>query len=180
MPTVRTLFGFVVVKQRECLPIPLRVISLTLGQIYHCRNVNEESLHYNDVIMSANASPITGVSIVCSTVGSDADQRKRQNSASLAFVQEIYRWPVHKRPVTRKMCPFDDVITGKHGHIHCINPRPTIMNTNTKLLKHNKVMCCITWLKYYTFGLNAQLITVMSHEHHGVSIHHGDLTACSK
>ena len=44
----------------------------------------------------------------------DADQRKHQSSASLAFVWGIHRWPVnfpHKGPVTRKMFPFDDVIT---------------------------------------------------------------------
>ena len=33
---------------------------------------------------------ITGVSIVCSTVRSGADQRKHQSSASLAFVREIH------------------------------------------------------------------------------------------
>ena len=63
--------------------------------------------------MSAMASQITGVSIVCSTAGSGADQRKHQNSASLAFVRGIHRWTVnspHKRPVTRKMLPFDDII----------------------------------------------------------------------
>ena len=57
------------------------------------------------------ASQITGVFIVCSTVGSD--QRKRQSSASLAFVRGIHRWSVnspYKRPVTRKMFPFDDII----------------------------------------------------------------------
>ena len=51
--------------------------------------------------------------LYCSTVGSGADQRKNQRSASLAFVRGIHRWPVnspHKRPVTRKMLPFDDVI----------------------------------------------------------------------
>ena len=49
---------------------------------------------------------------VCSTVYSGAYQRKHQSSASLAFVWGIHRWPVdapHKRPVTRKLCPFDDV-----------------------------------------------------------------------
>ena len=64
-------------------------------------------------MMGAMASQITGISIVCSTVCSDADQRKHQSSASLAFVRGIHRWPVnfpHKRPVTRKMFPFDDVI----------------------------------------------------------------------
>ena len=44
---------------------------------------------------------------------SDADQRKLQRPASLAFVRGIHRWPVnslHKGPVTRKMFPLDDVM----------------------------------------------------------------------
>ena len=64
-------------------------------------------------VMSTMAFEITSVFIVCSTVGSGADQRKHQSSASLPFVSGIHRWPVnspHKRPVTRKMFPFDDVI----------------------------------------------------------------------
>ena len=64
--------------------------------------------HYGDAIMGAISSQITSLTIVYSTVYSDADQRKHQSSASLAFV-----WPVnspHKWPVTRKMFPFDDVI----------------------------------------------------------------------
>ena len=67
--------------------------------------------YYNDVIMSTMVSQIT--KIVDSTVYSGVDQRKHQSSASLAFVQEIHRWPVnsqHKWPVTLKMFPFDDVI----------------------------------------------------------------------
>ena len=48
-------------------------------------------IHYNDVIMSALASQFTSGSIVCSTVGSGADQRKHQSSASLAFVRGIHR-----------------------------------------------------------------------------------------
>ena len=47
-----------------------------------------------DAIMSATASPITGVSIVCSTVCSGEDQRKYQSSTSLAFVRGNHRWPV--------------------------------------------------------------------------------------
>ena len=67
------------------------------------------SSHYTVVIMSANASQITGVSIVYSRVCSGADQRKHQSSASLAFVTGIHRWSVnspHKGPVTRTMFPF--------------------------------------------------------------------------
>ena len=69
--------------------------------------------HYDDVIMGAIASQITSLTIVYSIVYSDADQRKHQSSASLAFVRGIHRGPVnspHKWPVTRKMLPFDDVI----------------------------------------------------------------------
>ena len=68
--------------------------------------------HYNDVIMGAIASQITSLTIVYSTVYSDADQRKHQSSASLAFVRGIHRAvnSPHKWPVTRKMFPFDDVI----------------------------------------------------------------------
>ena len=69
--------------------------------------------HYSDVIMGMIASQITNLTTVYSTVCSDADQRKHQSSASLAFVRGIHRGPVnslHKWPVTRKMFPFDDVI----------------------------------------------------------------------
>ena len=75
--------------------------------------------HYNEVIMGAMASQITGLMIVYSTVYSGADQRKHRSSASLAFVRGIHRWPVnspHKEPVMRKMFPFDDVIM-KQLHI---------------------------------------------------------------
>ena len=72
-----------------------------------------EVIHYRDVMMSTMTFQITGISIVCSTVCSGADQRKHQSSASLAIVRGIHRWSVnspHKGPVTRKMFPFDDVI----------------------------------------------------------------------
>ena len=48
-------------------------------------------LHYDDVIMGSIASQITSLTIVYSIVYSDADQRKHQSSASLAFVRWIHR-----------------------------------------------------------------------------------------
>ena len=69
--------------------------------------------HNCGVIMGTMASQITRLSIVYSTVNSDADQIKNQSSASLALVRGIHRGPVnspHKGPATRKMFPFDDVI----------------------------------------------------------------------
>ena len=88
-------------------PVPL--------MIFQSNSTFDEKLqyHYNDVLMGAIASQITSLTIVYSTVYSDADQRKHQSSASLAFVRGIHRGPVnspHKWPVTRKMFPFDDVI----------------------------------------------------------------------
>ena len=71
---------------------------------------------FSDVMMSAMASQITCVWIVCPTVYSGADQRKHQSPASLAFVRGIYRWPVdssHRGPATRKIFPFDDVIMSR-------------------------------------------------------------------
>ena len=71
------------------------------------------NIRYSDVIMSAIVSQITGVSMVCSTVSSGADQRKHQTSASLVFVRRIERWPVnfpYKETVIRKKFIFDDVI----------------------------------------------------------------------
>ena len=94
-------------------------VSWSFGQFEWRHLINDgespiaEETHYSDVIMGATASQITSLTIVYSTVYSGADRRKHQSSASLAYVLEIYRWPVnslHRWPVTRKMFPFDDVI----------------------------------------------------------------------
>ena len=103
---------------KQCLlsDFPLRIISS-----------QEPTLHYNDAIMGAITSQITSLTIVYSSVYSDADQRKHQSSASLAFVREIHRGPVispDKWPVTRKMFPFDDVIMLSHGRFVTQLPFP--------------------------------------------------------
>ena len=88
---------------------------VSLASIYGLSYMGCELImrHHSDVVMSAMASQITGVSIVYSTVCSGADQRKQQSSASLDTVRGIPRWPVnspHKGSVTLKMFPFDDII----------------------------------------------------------------------
>ena len=82
--------------------------------------------HYNDVIMDTIASQITSLTIVFSTVYSDADQRKHQTSASLALVSGIHQGSVnspHKWPITRKMFPLDDVIMACHVFVDALNIR---------------------------------------------------------
>ena len=59
-------------------------------------------IHYGDVIMGAIASQITSLTIVYSTVYSDADQRKHQSFASLAFV-----WGIHRGPGTPSKCSIE-------------------------------------------------------------------------
>ena len=50
-----------------------------------------DKLHFIDVIMTTVVSQITSLAVVYSIVYSDADERKHQSSASLAFV-----WGVHR------------------------------------------------------------------------------------
>ena len=93
--------------------------------------------------MGTIASQITSLTIVYSTVYSDADQRKYQSSASLAFVWEIHRRPVnspHKWQVTREMFPFDDVIMDHPCHdltqahlLHLINHSTILHNFSEEI-----------------------------------------------
>ena len=94
------------------------------------------SSHHGDVIMSAMASQITSLTMVCSTVYSGANQRKHQSSASLAFVQGIHRdrWIPAQKASNAEMFPFDDVIM--------LNPIMTWINWvrfTTKLNLTNKI-----------------------------------------
>ena len=69
---------------------------------------------------------------------SDADQK---SSASLAYVREIHRWPVnspHKRPATRIMLPFDDVIIKAYGR-----KRPVSIHSKTYLLHYSWDILCM-------------------------------------
>ena len=103
-----------------------KFLSVSPGLIlYHYKDLNELSVcarHYIDVTMTTMASQITSLTIVYSIVYSGTDQRKHQSSASLAFVRGIHWGPVnspHKGPVTRKMFPFDDVITIPRTIVKC-------------------------------------------------------------
>ena len=74
-------------------------------------------------------------------VNSDADQRKHQSSAWLAFVRGIHRGPVnspHKWPATRKIFPFDDVIMYILNRLtHCGRLTPhSVMMSHTSLKSH--------------------------------------------
>ena len=93
---------------------------------------HQPATHYCDIIMSASASQITGVSIVYSTVCSGADKKKTQRHW---LCEVIHRWPVnspHKGPSTRKMFPFDAVI------MDTINNKPAFVSCNGLALSGGK------------------------------------------
>ena len=103
-PVTRETFSFDVIT----------LYMVTSPVLNNCPSDSKARKHYSDVIMGATVSQISSLTIVFSTVHSDADHRQHQSSASLAFVRGIHRGPVnfpHKWPVTRKVFPFDDVIT---------------------------------------------------------------------
>ena len=81
------------------------------------------SLWHSDIIMGTMTFQITSFTIVYSIVYSSVDQRKQKSCASLDFVRGIQRWPMnspHKRLVTRKMFPFDNVIMCYSLHIMAV------------------------------------------------------------
>ena len=117
--------------------------------------------HYNDAVMGAIASQITSLTIVYSTVYSDADQRKHQSSASLAFVRGIPRGPVnspHKWPATRNMFPFDDVImnTGFDNWISYVKTTASV-----------KQSICISWVGFSLQWRHNDHDRVSNHQPHG-------------
>ena len=82
-------------------------------------------IHYNDVTMGAIASQITSLTIVYWFVYSDADQRKHQSSASLAFV--------------RGNSPGTGEFRGRVNSLHKWSV------TRTMFSLHNVIMTCATW-----------------------------------
>ena len=113
--------------------------------------------HSNDVIMTLMASQITSICIVCSTVCSGTDQRKHQRSTSLAFVRGIHRWQVnspHKRPVTQKMFPFDDVIN-KSRHVEYI---PWNINTLLLWLFLSGYIIILSGLVWFIYPYSSELL----------------------
>ena len=102
--------------------------------------------HYNDVIMSAMASQITAVSDAGLTVDSVADHRKHQNSASMALCRRFTndQW-FPKRPVRRKIFPFDDVTMSSYlSHVMGM-----VLNTKVAIARffsqHEIVSCQVSY-----------------------------------
>ena len=80
-----------------------------MGQEFELLNWPAYGLFVVNRSMLGSEVQFSDISIVYLTFCSGADQRKRQSSASQAFVREIHWWPVnfsHKGPVTWKIFPI--------------------------------------------------------------------------
>ena len=77
--------------------------------------------HYTDVIITTLAPQITSLAVVYQSVYSDADQRKHQSSASLAFVWGIHRdrWIHRTKGQLRGKC-FHLTSSCSGRHLKCI------------------------------------------------------------
>ena len=75
-----------------------------------CTPLYRHEWFYSSLQWRHNDGVLNHPMMVYSTVYSDADQWKHQSSASLAGNLPVVGEFPHKRPVTQKMLPFDDVI----------------------------------------------------------------------
>ena len=127
--------------------------------------------------MGAMASQITSLTVVYSTVYSDADQRKHQSSASLGFVCGIHRWPVnspHKWPVRRKLFPFDDVIMF-HSTLLILKKILTLWSWFWAEEASKDIKTFYLFSKYISYKWNTRkLLVKMSHLFDYLSKKHGE------
>ena len=93
---------------------PIKIMNTNITHYrQHWNCAVDMSLEYIGVTLQWRHNERDGVSNHRRLQGSGADERKHQSFATLAFVRGIHRWPgnsPHKRPVTRKTFPLDDVI----------------------------------------------------------------------
>ena len=106
-------YSLVLIPKRKCLVGDIRRIwmSCSCGEEFICFLG-----HFSDVIMSAIASQITSVSIVCPTVCLGADRRQHRSSAPLAFVREIHQCTPFTKGQLRGKC-FHVIMSSSCGGI---------------------------------------------------------------
>ena len=166
-------FSWIITTHLPCNIFYINVISKSLLKEYFSHNMKLLSKqqiqwtiiisHYGDVIMGTIASQTTSLMIVYSTIYSDADQRKYQSSASLAFARGIH-WALvnspYKWPVRRKMFPFDDVIMNRlaqdWGNFNCQCIGVTIVS-------HHAIDLCNLVFNFPTNNIQNWLTSCIQH-----------------
>ena len=102
-----------------------------------------QNTHNKDVIMTTMASQITSLTVVNSTVYSDADQRKHQSSVSLAFV-----WGIHR---DRWIPRTKDQLRGKCFHLMTSSCSRATILTRLILWCHSHINHITQHTKHFMF-----------------------------
>ena len=105
-------------------------------------------LHYIDVITTTMGSRFTSLTVVYSIVYSDADQRKHQSSASLAFVLGIRR--------DRWIPRTKDQLRGKCFHL--------MTSSCNESVKESKMTCCHTKEQLHNYIIKHGFDAINTHE----------------
>ena len=96
--------------------------------------------HYIDVVMTTMPSQFTSLTVVYSTVYSDADQRKHQSSVSLAFVWGIHRDRWIHRTKGQLRGEYFHLMTSSWCYVTVAHFR-TCRSVNTVRLRRVRVEC---------------------------------------
>ena len=149
----------------------VRLYSSILNFTLLCKRKRNHSSHYIGVIVGAMVSQIIGISMICSTVCSGADQRNHQSSASLAFVNSSVtnEFP-SQRASNAENVYIDDVTTARETRsnecisVDCIMPA---RNLTPSMLGHlqicsNHNVCVLHWFWYLTHWPLADLNTILT------------------
>ena len=129
-------------------------MNLAIRDIYNW-SPTEEWIHYNDVIMTTIASQITSLTIVYSTVYSDADQSKHRSSASLAFVWGIHRhrWIPRTKGQLRGKC-FHLMTSSCHSKCNvCLQHKTKHYSIQIVLAEHLEYYVSTSWLNNFKFSV---------------------------
>ena len=107
--------------------------------------------------------------------------KKHQSAHCWPFVRGIHRWPVnspHKRPVTRKKLPFDDVIMPRHDRhkLNTFQGEQRGMSGDEKLFRikfqfHSHVTL---WIAYTTTGIQFNHIESAT-DYYKLSLYRGNI-----
>ena len=118
--------------------------------LFHCSHL---STHYCDVIMTSVASQITSLAVVYSIVYSDADERKHQSSASLAFVRGIHRdrWIPRTKGQSRGKCFHLMTSSWTEG---TINQQLEHSSANSKQINEEKTLLFLLGMHFSDSVLN--------------------------
>ena len=116
-----TIYACILIPHQQMKDASMSPWKVVFVQCFRVKSgCNHQIYHYTDVIMTTITSQITSLTVVYSTIYSDADQREHQSSASLSFVWGIHqdRWiPAQRASYAENVSIWwrHHVVVSQHG-----------------------------------------------------------------